>query len=343
MAFEKQQKSIAKPITGTWFLIYWLWHPEGDCQDLRYDHWDTKTQEYTPEQWDAFMRDLAELGQKYLVMNNSFCGIDGLTSVYKSSQAKRLAELGSGPDTLEIVFSAADRYGLKIFATSDFHKTFDGKDVFDEECIRARRVIMQELVDNYAHHESFYGWYLSREAYINPYFPEEFIRYVNDTAATMRELLPEGKILIAPYGTASAVCDEKYIDQLRRLDCDIIAYQDCIGCKSNTFEGSAKAFANLRKAHDAAGRSALWADVETFAWDNGENILNSRLIPAPWERLKKQLEACSPYVDEILVFIFQGLLTNPDSIAYCGYDEAARLYKDYTGWLKEDHPEIFNK
>ena len=332
-----------KPITGTWFLIYWLYHPAGDCRDLRYDHWDTATQRYTPDQWDAFMRDLASLGQKYLVLINTFGGEDGLTAVYDSAEAKRTAELGSGPDTLEIVFSAADRWGLRIFVTSDYYRSYDFSDVFDPACIRARRVIMKELAGRYARHSSFYGWYLSREAYISPYFPEEFIRYVNDTAADMRRLLPGGKILIAPYGTASAVCDEKFIGQLRRLDCDIIAYQDCIGCLSNTFEGSARAFAALRKAHDAAGRSALWADVETFAWDNGANILNSRLIPAPWERLKKQLEACSPYVDEILVFIFQGLLTDPDSPAYCGYEEAARLYRDYTGWLREAPPEILKR
>lgn len=328
-----------KPIVGGWFIIYWLYNPTRECQDLRYDYWDTVTHAYTPEQWDAFMKDLSDIGQKYLVLVNTFGGLDGKDCIYDSKFANKVVKLGS-EDPLEVVLSAADRHGLKIFMTNDYYNSYEFADVFDETLKKERIGILEELVEKYGHHESFYGWYLAREAYINPYYPEDFIRYVNETAVDMRRLKPEGKILIAPYGTASAVYDETYVDQLRRLDCDIIAYQDCVGCKACTIEQSAISFANLRKAHDEAGRSALWADVETFEWDNGENRLDSRLISTSWERLKAQLAACSPFVDEVLVFAFQGLLTKPDSIAYCGYEEAARLYGEYIGWLREAYPEI---
>lgn len=336
---DKRSSENIKPIVGTWFLVYWLYNPTGSCQDLRYDHWDRATHAYTPLQWEAFMKDLSDIGQKYLVLINTFGGEDGLTAVYDSAEAKRTAELGT-QNVLETVFSLADKYGLKIFATSDYHRTYDLEDVFNPECIHSRTIIMTELVEKYGHHPSFYGWYLARESYLNPYLPEDFVQYVNETAAVMRKLLPRGKILLAPYGTRNAVCDDTYVDQLKRLDCDIIAYQDCVGCKAATIEESAHAFAQLRKAHDLAKRSDLWADVETFDWDNGENKLDSRLISAPWKRLKAQLAACSPYVDNILVFSFQGLLTNPDSPAFCGYEEGARLYKEYVEWLKESHPEV---
>ena len=46
----------------------------------------------------------------------------------------------------------------------------------------------------------------------------------------------------------------------------------------------------------------------------------------------------SPYVDEILVFIFEGLFSNPNSIAYTGYEKAADYYNQYVAWLKENHP-----
>ena len=331
-----------KPIVGGWFIIYWLYHPAGECQDLRYDHWDRATHAYTPEQWDAFMKDLSDIGQKYLVLVNTFAGVDGRDCIYDSKFAGRVVELGS-KDPLEVVLSAADRHGMKIFMTHDYYNSFLFEDVFDETIRKTRLQILEELAEKYGHHKSFYGWYIAREAHISPYYPEEFITFVNDTTAKMRSLKPDAKILLAPYGTASAICDDKFIDQLRRLDCDIIAYQDCVGCKASTIEQNKVAFANLRKAHDAAGKSALWADVETFDWDNGENRVDSRLISTSWERLKAQIEACSPYVDEVLAFAFQGLMTKKDSIAYCGYEEGARLYDEYMDWLKAAYPEMIKE
>lgn len=296
---------------------------------------------YTEKQWDAFMEDLASIGQKYLVLVCTFSGPKGRTCVYPSKEADAVVELGC-EDALETVFSAADKHDLKIFATNDFYNSVELNDAFDPVCIAARNTILEELNHRYGHHKSFYGWYLSKESYLCPYFKEDFIRYVNESAEVMRRIKPDAKILIAPYGTRLARFDPIMVDQLKRLDCDIIAYQDCVGCLANTIEESAAAFSNLRKAHDAAGRSALWADVETFEWDNGENKLDSRLISTSWQRLKAQLAACSPYVDEILVFSFQGLLTNPNSIAYCGYAESARLYGEYINWLKAEYPELIS-
>ena len=328
-----------KPIVGTWFLLFWDYNPTGRCQDIRYDHWEPVVRNYTEAHCDAFMEDLASIGQKYLVLVCSFSGPRGRTCVYPSQVAENVVKLGC-EDALEAVFTAADHHGLKIFATNDFYNSVELDDAFDEACISARNIILDELNTRYGHHESFYGWYLSKESYLCPYFKEDFIRYVNESAAVMRRIKPEAKILIAPYGTRLARFDDTMVDQLKRLDCDIIAYQDCVGCLANTIDESQAAFANLRKAHDAAGRAALWADVETFDWDNGENRHDSRLISTSWDRLKSQLAAVSPYVDEILVFSFQGLLTNPNSIAYCGYEESARLYGEYTAWLKDNYPEM---
>ena len=330
--------SPIKPIVGTWFLLFWDYNPTGKCQDIRYDHWEPVVRRYTQAHWDAFLADLAAIGQEYLVLVCSFSGPKGRTCVYPSKVAEDVVKLGC-EDPLEAVFTAADKHGLKIFATNDFYNSVELADAFDEDCIRARNIILEELNQRYGHHASFYGWYLSKESYLCPYFKEDFIRYVNESAEIMRKIKPDAKILIAPYGTRLARYDETMVDQLRRLDCDIIAYQDCVGCLANSISESAIAFSNLRKAHDAAGRSALWADVETFEWDNGENRHDSRLIPTSWGRLEAQLGAVSPYVDNILVFSFQGLLTNPNSLAYCGYEESAKLYAAYTSWLQENHPD----
>jgi hypothetical protein len=119
--------------------------------------------------------------------------------------------------------------------------------------MKTRIKMMHELVDNgYAAHPSFYGWYFASEAYLQPYFQDSFIAYVNLLAREARELTEGCKIFISPYGTRFAVNDQKFVEQLQALDVDIIAYQDEVGCVRDRFpvKTSSEAFTILRAAHD---------------------------------------------------------------------------------------------
>ena len=44
------KNTVIKPITGTWFSIYW--------HDKRHYYWNSACMSYTPEQWDALIADL---------------------------------------------------------------------------------------------------------------------------------------------------------------------------------------------------------------------------------------------------------------------------------------------
>lgn len=321
-------KGIVKPIHGTWFSVYWT--------DKRHYYWNDACIGYNAEQWDALIRDMASLGLKYIVMTNVM--IEG-ASIYDSAFATKYPMACDDP--MEEVFKAADKYGMKIFMTNDYYDKFSFEEVLCAESVKGRTAIIEELVRRYGHHKSFYGWYWAWEAYIGPYFSDHFMAYINQSTAVAREYTPNAKFLTAPYGTSNAVCDSKYLSQLEKLDVDIIAYQDTVGCFATDIDGSRRAFETLRKAHDLVPQRKLWADVETFDWEGEANRRETPLIAAKFERLEKQLGAVSPYVDEILVFIFEGLLTNPDSIAYTGYAEGARYYKEYVEWLRANHPEEF--
>ena len=49
------------------------------------------------------------------------------------------------------------------------------------------------------------------------------------------------------------------------------------------------------------------------------------------------MEAVSPYVEKIIVFTCQGLLTEPNSICRAGYPELPeKLYTDYMNWLENE-------
>ncbi len=321
---------IPKPIMGGFLSIQWI--------DKRHYYWNEACRNYTAEQWHAMVREMAVLGQKYIVIFNVSTGDETVYDSKVQPKANMVCD-----DPLEVIMTAADMYDMKVFLSNDYYKmeNYDSEELMlSKEAVKARFTIMEEVAEKYTHHKSFYGWYWAWESCISPYFSDRFIKYFNDTTAHARTLTPKAKFLTAPYGTINAVYDDKYIKQLEMLDADIVAYQDTVGCYVMDTDQSKKAFETLRKVHDKVPQRALWADVETFDWEGPDNVRTTALIPAKFERLEKQLAAVSPYVDEIIVFIFQGLLSDPNSIAYTGYEKAGEYYNQYKEWLKKNHPDL---
>ena len=322
--------SVVKPIVGSWFSIYWY--------DRRHYYWNDACIKYTDEQWDAVVKDMADLGMRYLVMCN--VASHGFT-IYDSKVLPKYPMASNDP--LEAVMCACDKYGVNVFLNNDYYHDeyyFKIEEMFYAESIRGRYTMLEEVAQKYSNHKSFYGWYWAWESYLNPIFQDHFIKYINDSSREARLLTPNARFLTAPYGTRTAKNDIEFIKQLENLDVDIVAYQDTVGCYAMDVEQSARSFEILRKVHDQVPQRKLWADVETFTWEGKDNVAETPLIPADFKRLEAQLAAVSPYVDNILVFIFEGLFSNPNSIAFTGYEKAANYYNEYYAWLKETHPQI---
>ena len=91
-------------------------------------------------------------------------------------------------------------------------------------------------------------------------------------------------------------------------------------------EDTAEYYKNLRRAHDLAGKAALWADMEVFEFEG--DVYKSALIPAKWERVERQIESIAPYVDEILIYQYIGMFNKPGTIAYCGHIDSIDYYGD---------------
>ena len=265
------------------------------------------------------MREVAEIGMEYLVLlaiakdNKAF---------YDTPLLPKLKLACENP--LEALLAAADQCGVKFFLSSDWFGAWDYACLRDPARVRARFQMMGEVARQYGHHRSFYGWYWPNEAALGPYFTDDFISYVNACSREGRQLLPRAKTLIAPYGTNKAVCDDRFVRQLEQLDVDIIAYQDEVGCLRMDAARSAAAFEKLRRAHNRVPQRALWADVETFAWEGPPNKPSSPLIPAPFARVKEQLAAVSPFVDTMLIYQYQGLMNKPGSRAFAGHPDSTQ-------------------
>jgi len=307
-------------ISGSWFEFQHNGPWEGR-------NWNPQFQDFTPEQWEALLGDMAGIGMEYLVLMGSALAEQ---TFYKSKHFQSFPTKTEDP--MQVMFNAADKLGLKIFVSNDFYGDWTQPEVmfFDKEVTRKRDIAMAEIVERFGHHKSFYGWYWPNELDIFPNYHDTFITYVNHCKKYADSLLAGKKTLIAPYGTFHLVADDNFCRQLDRLDVDFIAYQDEIGVRKANVEWTPVYFERLKVAHDKVGKAKLWADMEIFQFEGP--IYRTPLHPAPIERVIKQLEGISPFVERVLIYQYPGIMSKPGTKARIATPEATRLYSEYNAY-----------
>lgn len=317
-------KKNIKPIEGSWFEFQHHSLIEGK-------YWNPTLESFTAEQWDNKIKEIAECGIRYLVLLDT--AIYGKS--FYPSQLLPKHKLGC-EDPLETVLTAADKYGIRFFISNGFYGEWTNPAFLmkDEATHSLRLKAMNEIANKYAHHKSFYGWYYPNETGINGYYDDIFINYVNSCSKEAYKLTPKAKTLIAPYGTRNVKADEKYLRQLDLLNVDFIAYQDEIGVEKTKVEESAIFFEKLFNMHKKASKARIWADVEMFRFEG--KVYQSPLLTASPERIIKQLEAVSPFVEKIFIYQYPGLINKPGSKSYAGTKDSELLYNELSkkGFLR---------
>lgn len=314
---------MKRKIDGTFFEFQHHNTPEGK-------YWNPALREFTAENWRQKVNEIADIGMEYMVIM--------ATALYEqcyftSSVFPKAETLCSDP--IEEILSEADKRGVKVFLGNGFYGDWrkaayniESKEVIDRS-FRA----MEELTDLYAHHKSFYGWYFPDETCIILNYSKKFTDYVNLCSKFCHELTPDKKTLIAPYGTNLAYTNSRFVHTLSELDVDFIAYQDEVGVKKTKVDRTARIFEKLRKAHDKAGRAELWADIELFDFEG--MVYKSALLPADFDRVRKQLENVAPYADKILCYQYQGMMNPKSSPCFSGHESSSKLYEDYLKYIKD--------
>ena len=63
-------------------------------------------------------------------------------------------------------------------------------------------------------------------------------------------------------------------------------------------------------------------------------VYKSALIPASFERIKKQIENVAPYADKILGYQYLGLMNPEKSQAFAGNEDSKVLFEKYKEYIK---------
>lgn len=318
---------MLKPIKGTWFEFQHHNKPEGK-------YWNPICRQFSEEQWREKIREISSVGMDYIVLMCSSLVYEDYAESYFDSGIYPFAKDFACPNPIEVILDEAEKQDIKIFVSVGFYGiwTHTIDNMTSTEVTKRAFSAMEKLYAQFGHYKSFYGWYYPDEVCIDKYFNDDFIKYVNRYSEFAHSINKNLKTLIAPYGTNILIADDKYVSQLESLDVDIIAYQDEIGVRKSKPDQTEAYYAALRKAHDKAGRGALWADMEMFEFE--ENVYRSALIPASMERIERQLKSISPYVDTVLCYQYMGIMNKPGTTAYCGHPDSIKLYNDYMDYLK---------
>jgi hypothetical protein len=315
-----------KPISGAWFEFSHHSKAEG----LLYND---ALKSFTAAQWAAMIKDMRAMGMDTLVLTFSSIVYRDESASYAPVDVFPPADLAC-ENPMDVMMDAAEAEGMGVFLSAGFYGFWEdavGNMQSREVEKRAFRAC-EEMYGRYQGRAGFRGWYLPDETEAGPYFSPVFLDYVSRYAAFFRGLDAKKPILIAPYGTNKITPDDAFTRQLESMDVDYIAYQDEVGVQKSTPEQTAGYYAGLRKAHDRAGRGALWADIEMFDFTGA--VYRSALVPAPMARLEKQIASVSPYVDKILCYAFPGLLARPGSPARYPGCAQEKLYADYMAYRK---------
>lgn len=316
------------PITGTFINLPY--------QDVRNKYTNPQFIDNTdPAMWVAKIEEMKEMGMEYLV----FMSVANECKAYYPSKLMEWHYPQWRQSPVDAIMDAAAKHGMKVFMSTGWAK--DQDDNLRDPAIKGRQIeMMEELAGLYGDHPAFHGWYLPVEDCFGPVLTDYAVEAVNALTARARELTPDARIMISPYGIFNSDFDDpRYEQQIARLKVDIIAYQDEIGCVRERYPLTRlrENWKRLRAIHDKTGIE-MWANCESFAWEEGTNDRSSALIPAPFPRLLAQMVAATEGgAEKIISFVICGLFEKPDSQYQLGQPYwSAKAYEDYMAWLEGD-------
>lgn len=322
---------MAKPIiTGSWIDVIHINQKDGV-------YWNRKTLAYSDADWDRLVGHLKnDLGITLLMLQN--VARDG-GAVYPSKVLKWQWKTAHCRDPLEAIMTACDRHGVDFFPGIGFPTAGGTVEGDSGKQLGWYERLSNEFVENYGGHPCFKGWYVAAEtAIVNGAFAPGHAEFTGQLCGIWKRLTPTLPTLASPFFCSGirAIADvDQFTADLAHMGCDIIAYQDGVGCSTGRptaypAADNGRVFEALAAVHARTGVK-LWANVELFCFEN--DIFFQPLLPAPFERIRTQLETAAPFVERVVSYTVPGLMSSQQVCPGLGVPETEGLYLEYRTYM----------
>jgi hypothetical protein len=315
---EDDEKIATKPIMGS-FMQAW-------GEDL----------ENSPDQWKNELEAMQKAGMDLVIVQ---------FTVYNGKaffNSKRIPSVtGSDMHFLENLLSAADKMDMRVMLGLNYDMLWFNTTT-SEEYIRTQLdfnlALIREIAEKYAHHPSFYGWYLTEEVndccLVSPAERQIQADFFSRQIRACREMTPAKPIGFSPFYTGT-MNPEQYYEWwsafLQIIDIDIVMLQDGIGVHG---EERLETILPIYESLAAACKErnvALWANLELFEQVHGWPIDDGPFAaePAQMRRVKAQIENIAPFVDALVSFSFHSYMNPAKGVLQNElYNEYFRFYEE---------------
>ncbi len=301
-------QTTSHPIANGTFIQWWM------------------TEHWTDEIWDSECQILREVGMKYIILApTAFLRNDEATrqkkvhTIYPTQQKGFEMMKGENgrdyPDVVDACLKSASKYGLKVFLGLNFSDEWwlkNNNSSWLQERVWEGNMVAQELWSLYrpVYGDTLYGWYWCWEV--------DDLYFKNRGSLDPRQILADAikaqtdfmeasgirlPFMLSPYMDWRLGTPEWYGRMWEFVFAnsglkagDIFSPQDCIGSRKLTIDNYTRWFAQLRKAVDTVPGLRFWANTETYDIRDWTS--------APLNRVIRQMNDVSPYVDDWVTFAY---------------------------------------
>lgn len=304
--------------------------------------WNPTIENLTDNQWKEVVHSMNKLDMNIIVIQESFRnqyyvgkhtieqdGYQG-KAFYPSSLYKERMPI-TADDPIEAVLQQADEEGMNVFMGVGMYAWFD----YTKGSLDWHKKVAEELWQKYAHHPSFYGFYVSEEGMGSldcfekdpqkkGMRQQEVLHFFKEFKQYCYELAPDKPVMFAPNGWGVGEAREIYPQLLENVDiiCPFafarMPQGDLTGIEAVTL---LQQFCNNAEAH-------LWLDLEAFLFDDKEKYL----VPRPIDEIKKDLLLFDTF-EKIICYQYPGVFNDPEMSVRIGEESTIQLFKDYKEYL----------
>lgn len=327
---EKQQVDIYKSQIRSLQKIHGSWCSITHWSDIEAKYFNEGLRAMTDTDWRDMVSDMHKLGMNTIVIQEVFRnqmnvgqhsiekdGYHG-KAYYPSKLYPGRMEMNAS-DPVEAILSQADELRMQVFPGVGLYAWFD----FTPASLQWHKDVVQELWQMYGHHKSFYGWYVSEEAYgdlgTDNVRRQEIVDFFREFSAFCRELTPSMPIMLAPNCHNINAAVDYWPRLLENLD--ILCPFGFHRMPQDDMTGSQAA--DLLQEFCDAANTHLWMDMEIFLFEE-----DTALYPRPIEGVIKDMEVF-PNFEKILCYQYPGLMNSPTARIKPGGERTLKLFNDY--------------